>query len=277
MKRKIIRINEALCNGCGLCVQGCHEGALQLIDGKAVLISELYCDGLGACIGDCPVNAITMEEREAEAYDERAVIERMIPKGKKVIHAHLKHLADHHQQDFLDEAEKVLKEHGIVVPQYRNEVSVPKHGGCPGSRSVSFVRQHEAATSCEMQSGELTHWPVQLHLLSPTAPYLKGCDMLVTADCTAYALGDFHWYLKGKCLAIACPKLDNSLDVYIEKLTAMIDQGGINTLTVMIMEVPCCSGLMRICSEAVERARRKVPLKVIVVGVKGNILEDKWV
>jgi NAD-dependent dihydropyrimidine dehydrogenase PreA subunit len=281
MKRTVIKIDEDLCNGCGLCVSGCHEGALQLINGKAVMISDLYCDGLGACIGECPVGAIEFEEREAEPYNETAVMERIAPKGKEVVEAHLKHLYDHNQTEFLNQGLEYLVKHNInwrfsfMEKQHQNE----EHhhgGGCPGARSMSFTPA--AMNSHPTQASALSQWPVQLHLLSPSAPYLKGADLLLAADCVAFSVGNFHsGWLQGKKLAIACPKLDNDKESYIEKLTAMIDQSLINTLTVMIMEVPCCGGLLHIAQTAMERAKRKIPLKLIVVSLQGEILKEEWV
>jgi ferredoxin len=283
MRRTIIKIDEALCNGCGQCVKGCHEGALQLINNKATIVSELYCDGLGACIGECPVGAISLEEREAEVYNESAVMERLIPKGEKVIQAHLKHLFEHDQSELLQEAVTVLKRMEIPVPPFRPVAPTHQHtgGGCPGSRAMSFSPLAHAVQSKPndpvVQGSELQQWPVQLHLLSPTAPYLKGSDLLVAADCTAFAVGDFHTtYLRNKRLAIACPKLDHDQNEYIEKIMTMIDKGGINTLTVMIMEVPCCGGLLRICEKARDMAQRMIPIKLIKVSVRGEALEERW-
>ncbi len=286
MKRNIIIIDEKVCNGCGNCVAGCHEGALQLIDGKAVMVSELYCDGLGACIGECPVGAITLEEREAEPYDEIATLKRMLPKGEKVVLAHLQHLKDCNQPELLQQGIDYLQSQNSPInlsslapqpekPQTQESLAC----GCPGSMAKSFAAKepvgiHSAADT----PSALQQWPVQLHLLSPVAPYLKGSDLLLAADCTAFALGNFHQkFLKGKTLAIACPKLDSNKEVYIEKLAAMIDQSGINTLTVMIMEVPCCGGLLQIAKLAQEKASRKIPLKLIVVGLQGTILKEEWI
>lgn len=252
MKRNIISIDETLCNGCGACVSGCHEGALQMIDGKARIVSELYCDGLGACLGECPVDAITIENREAEPYNEFAVMERIAPKGEKVILAHLKHLQDHNENEYLSQGLEYIKSKGINV-------------------DVSSLEKPE--TPKEAKS-ELTHWPVQLHLLNPSASYFSGADVLLAADCTAYAYANFHSeLLKGKKLAIACPKLDSNKEVYIEKIIQMINTSKINTLTVAIMEVPCCGGLIQLAKLAAQKATRKVPIKQIVIGVEGEIKE----
>lgn len=283
MKRTIIKIDEDLCNGCGYCVEGCHEGALQLIDGKAVMVSELYCDGLGACIGECPVGAITLEEREAEPYDEVAVMDRLLPKGEKIVLAHLKHLKDNDQIDLVNAGIEYLREHQInwnidlIRKEEKKLCGTNSGGGCPGSRTMSF-NLPESIQTVQSSASALQQWPVQLHLLSPHAPYLKGADLLLAADCVAFSVGNFHQvHLKGKRLAIACPKLDHDKQVYLEKLVTMIDEGGIDTLTVMIMEVPCCGGLLHLAKSALEHAKRKVPLKLVVVSLQGEILENSWI
>ena len=285
MKRSIINIDEEKCTGCGLCIPNCPEGAIQMIDGKARLVSDLFCDGLGACLGTCPEDAITIEEREAGPYDERKVMENIITQGENVVKAHVEHLKEHNQQEFLDVALAVLKEKGMENPLTAQAEETAKHlnaghaGGCPGSRSFAF---QEKETSRGDESGrrpsQLTHWPIQLHLMSPMAPQYQGSDVLLCADCVSFALGDFHKnHLKGRSLAIACPKLDDGQDVYIEKIRALIDDAKINTLSVMIMEVPCCTGLLHLAGKAVEKASRKVPVKSIVVGIQGDIIREEWV
>ncbi|MFZ4581125.1 MAG: ATP-binding protein [Paludibacter sp.] len=302
MKRTIIKIDEELCNGCEACVQGCHEGALQMIDGKARMVSELFCDGLGACIGDCPVGAITLEEREAEPYDEIATIERMIPKGEKTILAHLKHLKEHGETDFLKQGVGYLRAKGIQVnfAEVHNHgeagcaskptAEVHQHaggGGCPGSREMSFGTPKPAAAAFTMAAAspattnnvsQLRQWPVQLHLLNPQAAYFQSADVVLAADCVPFSFPDFHnRYLAGKTLAIACPKLDSNQDVYMAKLQAMIVNAQINTLTVVIMEVPCCGGLLRLAQKAIADSGRKIPLKLAVIGIKGEVLKEEWV
>ncbi len=293
MKRTIIKIDEDLCNGCGLCVDGCHEGALQMIDGKARMISDLYCDGLGACIGDCPVGAITLEEREAEPYNEIKVMERISPKGEKTIIAHLNHLIDHDQTEFVEQGINYIRDHKLDVDLSKLKIKkapekMHQHnhqhghgGGCPGSRATTFdIPATTAATNMVNgdQPSELRQWPVQFHLVNPQAPYFQNADVLLAADCVAFSMGNFHSkYLKGKGLAIACPKLDSGKEIYIEKLTAMIDHAKINTLTVMIMEVPCCSGLLQMAKIATQNASRKVPVKAMVVSLKGEVISEEWV
>jgi len=282
MKRNIIRIDQDKCTGCGLCLPNCPEGAIQMIDGKARLISDLFCDGLGACLGHCPVGAITIEKREAEKYDERKVMSNIVKQGDNVIKAHLEHLRDHKQDEYLEEAITYLKEQKLRNPLEEDKENRMKHeavhSGCPGSRSMKFDNAGSTGDEGGKRGSQLTHWPIQLHLMSPEAPQYQGKDMLLAADCTAFAAGDFHKdFLKGKALAIACPKLDEGQEVYVDKIKALIDDAKINTLTVMIMQVPCCGGLLAIAKEAASQASRKVPLKCIVLSLQGGILKEEWV
>lgn len=307
MKRDILKIDEELCNGCGLCVPNCHEGALQVIDGKVRLVSELMCDGLGACIGHCPEGAISIEKREAEPYNETKVMEQMTPKGQNTVIAHLKHLKDHGEKDFLREGVEYLRKHRAelgfdpddVFTAVHNHSSSPsdphshqhtrshshshshsESGGCPGSRAMVIDRpgSMSADQASADQPSELRQWPVQLHLLNPNAPYIRESDLLIAADCVAFSMGNFHSrYLRGKSLAIACPKLDSGLDVYVEKLKAMIDIARVNTITVMMMEVPCCGGLLQMVRSALSGTTRKVPVKQLIVSISGTILKEEWV
>ncbi len=303
MIREIVRIDEEKCNGCGICVPNCHEGALQIIDGKARLVSELMCDGLGACIGHCPEGAITVESREAEAYDEVAVIAQMVKMGKNTVFAHLKHLQEHNETGYLQQATGWLRANRESLPFSISEVhallnsdgrnptrptgdveSAPSSGGgCPGSASRAFVpdaqfRMAPAPSATAGKSSELSHWPVQLHLINPAAAHYQGADLLVAADCVGFAHGDFHrTFLAGKKLVIACPKLDQGTDIYIQKLIRLVDEARVNTITVAIMEVPCCGGLIRMVTQALDMARRKVPVKIIVVSAKGEILKEEWI
>lgn len=290
MKRSIITIDEDKCTGCGLCIPGCPEGALQIIDGKARLVSDLMCDGLGACLGHCPEGAITVEEREAEPYDERKVMAQIVKQGANTVRAHLAHLKDHNQTEYLAQAIAYLKENEVSITDEKPETAAHAHhhpGGCPGARSMSFARpQTEAAPAAAAgtdaseaeRPSQLTHWPIQLHLISPIAPHFQGADLLLAADCVAFTVGDFHRnWLKGKTLCIACPKLDDGQEVYVQKLATLIDTAKINTLTVMIMQVPCCRGLLMLAQRAVALASRKVPVKAVVVSLQGEILQEEWV
>ena len=283
MKRTVIKIDEELCNGCGICVNGCHEGALQLIDGKARMISDLYCDGLGACIGDCPVGAIDFEEREAEPYDEIAVMERLVPKGEKTIRAHLLHLKEHNETALLAQGLRYLEGHNIEIDMdiennnEQNSDCGQAFSACPGSREMSFAPVKPVVPIGSTPS-QLRQWPVQLHLLNPQAGYFRGADVVLAADCTAYAYGGFHnRFLRNRILAIACPKLDSNKEVYVSKIADMIDGAQINTLTVVIMEVPCCGGLLQLVKMALEQASNKVPVKKVVIGIEGEIVEDNWI
>lgn len=300
MLREIVKIDEDLCNGCGDCVPNCHEGALQIIDGKARLISDLMCDGLGACIGHCPLDAITIEKREAEAYDEVKVLEIMVQKGINTVYAHLDHLLDHNEINFYNQAVEYLSENEASLPfsfeaiigklenrdkkqeQAHNHIHVMDNsgGGCPGSRTMDFKAAPIAVNSnvgLDAPS-ELGQWPVQMHLINPGASYFQGADVVLAADCVAYALGNFHQkYLKGKSLAIACPKLDQGQEIYIEKIRSLIDDSKINTLHLMVMQVPCCGGLGRMVELAMQQSSRKIPVKQTVVGIQGEILSEEWV
>lgn len=286
LKRKIIVIDEEKCNGCAACIPNCPEGAIQIVDGKARLISDLLCDGLGACLGHCPQGAIEIIEREAEPYDEKKVMANMVRQGANVIKAHLGHLRDHGQTEYLSQALSYLEENGIDNPMKNSreagKAHAGHHAGCPGAKMFDFrPASAPAPEEDEAQAplkSQLRQWPVQMHLISPTAPYFQGADVVLAADCTAYALGNFHnEYLKGKALAIACPKLDSDQDVYVQKIRAWFEDARINTLTVLIMQVPCCRGLVGLAQEALSGSKRKVPIKVAVVGLQGEILKEEWV
>jgi len=274
-KRKIIKIDEEKCNGCSQCIPNCPEGAIQIIDGKARLLSDLFCDGLGACIGHCPEGAIDIEEREAESYSEEKVMENIVRGGENVIKAHLRHLKEHGEKEYLKEALDILEAKGLELPNLGE--AKPAHAGCPGMKTMDFSEEESGAAQEEgKRSSQLRQWPIQLHLVSPLAPYYQSKDVVLAADCVAYALADFHKdYLKDKGIAIACPKLDEGLDIYTQKIEALIDQAKVKTLTVMTMEVPCCMGLLQLVKEVAGDASRKVPIRHITVGIKGDILRDE--
>ncbi|MDQ7774020.1 MAG: 4Fe-4S binding protein [Elusimicrobiales bacterium] len=281
-KRDIITIDESKCDGCGLCVTGCPEGALQVIDGKARLVSDMLCDGLGACIGECPRGAIRIERREAAEYDERKAMEGIVKHGANTIKAHLKHLKDHGQKTYLKQALDYLKEKGVNNPLEEEMKGKKSHEpcGCPGGRAMDLrgAGAEEAAPAGGPAPSRLRQWPVQLHLVGPGAPYFHKADVVVAADCTAFAYGNFHEdFMKGKALAIACPKLDDGLDVYAEKIQSLMDDAEINTLTVVTMEVPCCGGLLALAKRAAGAATRKVPVKHVVIGIQGGIKSESWV
>ena len=251
VKRKIIKIDEDLCNGCGNCIVDCAEAALEIIDGKAKVVNEVFCDGLGACISGCPTGALEIIEREALEFDEEMVEKR------------LEMLKQDEEESFI-----AINEPGNVAC------------GCPGSQTMTFAEtteETEQITGGKVQS-QLRQWPIQMHLISPTAPYFQGADVLLSADCVAHSLGGYHpEYLKGKSVGIACPKLDQGQESYMEKIRSWIDDAKINTLTVMTMQVPCCSGLVYLAKQAAEKASRKVPIKSIVISLQGEILSEEWI
>jgi NAD-dependent dihydropyrimidine dehydrogenase PreA subunit len=271
MKRKIIKIDEEKCTGCGLCIPNCHEQAIKIINGKARLINDAICDGLGACQGECPEGALTLEERDAQPFDQKMVLENLVQKEAAAMEYHLKKLGKSGDAELPDD-------YGDFLKLIKNE-----HTGrsCPGSVPAVFEKKLPAAAnspSSGMQQSELTHWPIQLHLLNPVADFFRGKDVVLAADCVAYSLADFHnRFLKGKNLAIACPKLDSDIEVYTEKIRRMVDEAKINTLTVIMMQVPCCRGLLQIALSALQKAKRKVPLKAIIISTQGEVLSEDWI
>ena len=249
MLREIVSIDEERCNGCGLCIPACQEGAIQLIDGKARLVAENLCDGLGACLGHCPQDAIRVERREAEVFDESAVEQHL--------------------------AEQAADPAPVEAPPGAS-------AGCPSGRFARLGEQHadEPVAGAEddgESASELRQWPVQLRLLPPTAPMLRGARLLLAADCVPVAYGDFHRrMLRGRALAIACPKLDDPTG-YIEKLVEIIRANNLTEVEVVHMEVPCCRGLLRMAAEARRRSGRDVPLIDTVVSVEGQVLSRRRV
>jgi len=249
--REVIEIDEDLCDGCGDCVTACAEGAIAIVDGKARLVSDVYCDGFGACLGECPQGAISIIRREADAFDEEAVEQHLArqkdPQGESVHRSELPMAAGLHAS-----------------------------ASCPGAQARTWgAAQTSSDVAVPPGRSHLRQWPIQLHLVPPTAPFFHDADVLLAADCVAYAVGGFHGsFLNGNGLAIACPKLDSHQEIYLEKLVAMIDEAGIRSLDVMVMEVPCCSGLVRLAQQATAQAQRSIPVRCRVVGVQGEIVAD---
>jgi ferredoxin len=274
-RRKIIKIDEKKCDGCGVCIPNCPEGALRVIDGKARLISDLFCDGLGACIGHCPQGAITIEERQAAPYDERKVMENIVTQGANVIKAHLEHLREHGEAELLRQATDFLKENGIENPLKDAHGAHRGHGlsGCPGSRMMDF-RQGEAARekrAIPKTKSRLRQWPVQIMLVPPNAPYFKDADLLIAADCVPFAYANFHEeLLRGKALLVGCPKLDD-IEFYREKITQILKNNSVRSVTYAHMEVPCCFGLVRAIESAIAASGKKIPFQEITVSIKGEI------
>ena len=300
-KRKIIRIDNDKCNGCGLCVPNCAEGALQIIDGKARLISDLFCDGLGACLGHCPEAAISVEEREAEPYNERLVMEKnIIPAGRNTIRAHLLHLRDHGATDLLQEAFAVVREHGMDPKEivhgkpdgdacgcgdHGKEHHGHHHGhgggGCPGSKVVDLKKAMHGGAEKERPDGsapagrlnsELKNWPVQIHLASPYAPYFKEADIVVIADCVAYAYAETHReFIKDKVVLIGCPKLDDA-GAYVDKISEIIRAGKPKSIKVVRMEVPCCGGMIEVVKQAIKNSGEVMPFETVTISIDGRKL-----
>ena len=274
MKRKIIQIDENLCNGCGNCIPNCHEGALQLIDGKARLISDLFCDGLGACVGECPVGAMKVVEREAEPYDERkTMLEQIIPAGANTIKAHLKHLRDHGESALVKQAEQALRDSGMNPADF-TDMSDKLPCGCPGTLAKMLKKSERPAPADPGEAGpsELRQWPVQLSLLNPQAGYFDDVDLLICADCVPFAFAGFHGeLLQGKIVIIFCPKLDSDIERYISKLTEIFTLHKIKSITVARMEVPCCGGVEMIVSEAKSKAGVDIPTEVKIISIEGDL------
>lgn len=231
MKRNIVKIDEEKCNGCGLCVPACAEGAIQIVDGKARLVADNLCDGLGACLGDCPQGAITIEQREAEIFAQRAVAGQ------------------------------------------QPAVATPAHGGgCPSARALKLVpAKPSSAPQAEAGCSQLANWPVQLKLVPSSAPFLAEADLLLAADCVPFAYPGFHRrFLTSKTLLIGCPKLDD-VEGYVEKLTAILSQNDIKRLTVLHMEVPCCTGLLALARQALAASGKAIPFETVTIGIKGDL------
>ena len=284
MKRQIIEIDEEKCNGCGICADGCHEGALQIINGKAILINDLLCDGLGACIGGCPEGAITITEREAEPYDEDKVMEHLYIKGKDVVIAHLKHLKEHNEHVWLKKGVEWMQKNQDRLGFDMMEVVYVVHNhhkegeacGCQGSAHREIKHESKPDVVAADQPSMLEQWPVQMHLINPQSSVFHNADLLMAADCVAFSMGNFHSkWLKGKKLAIACPKLDSNKESYVEKLTAMIADSDIRSLEVLMMEVPCCGGLLRMAEEARAQAGKHIPIRQTIVSITGEVLQEE--
>jgi len=271
MKRDIIHIDEHKCNGCGACIPGCPEGALRVIDGKARLVSDLFCDGLGACIGQCPQGAISVEQREAEPYDESRVMESIAAQGENTIRAHLQHLRDHGEFRLFEQAVAWLSQNSMPVPSLAKGCA---SGQCPGSAAQTMMPQSQPESALPARPvSELRAWPVQLHLLNPHADYLRGADLLLCADCVPFAYPDFHRrFLKGRVAITLCPKLDSGIERYIDKLAEIFATQEIHSITIARMEVPCCGGTEAIVQRALEQAGKCMMVKVNVISIKGDIL-----
>ena len=273
MVRKIIHIDEEKCNGCGLCAEACHEGAIDIIDGKAKLVRENFCDGFGDCLPNCPTGAITFEEREAPEYDEAAVKAAQKAKGTRpqagahsaTERSEALSAEGGHKMELSEQARKMMEQHGLHPG-----------GGCPGSAMRQMnIQAEEAAQDLPMQGkpvSRLAQWPCQIKLVPTKAPFFDGAKLLIAADCTAYAYANLHEeFMRGKTTIIGCPKLDG-VD-YTEKLTEIIANNEIKSVTIVRMEVPCCGGLQRAAENALNASGKFIPWQVVTVSVDGNILD----
>jgi ferredoxin len=264
MVRQVVHIDEALCNGCGECIDACAEGAIALVGGKARLVSDVYCDGLGACLGECPTGAITVVEREADGFDEAAVADHLSRLGRSASPSR----------------EPAARPEPAPVPHPQ-----PDRGthGCPGSAARELSRRPlnvlgeapgPAIPAMPQRHGStLSHWPVQLRLVPASAPWLAGADLLVAADCVPFAYASFHAdFLAGRKLVIGCPKLDDQR-ANTEKLTSLCARGDLKSITVVRMEVPCCGGISASAHQAVDRAQARIPVRDVVIGLDGAVRE----
>lgn len=256
MIRKIIEIDQEKCNGCGLCIDACHEGALQLVDGKAVLVSDEYCDGLGDCLPECPTGAIQIIEREATEYDDELVKARLQAR---------KH--QHSQEGAPDKDSRPVKQ------------NVPAQSGCacPGTRAAMIKPAAASVNRKEEEQerpSELRQWPIQMNLINPQASYLKNADLLIAADCTAYAYASFHEkFMKDRITLIGCPKLDDN-EYYTEKIAEILKINNPRSVKVVRMEVPCCSGIVRAVKEAMLKAKTVVPYSEVTISSQGEIINQ---
>jgi ferredoxin len=305
VRRRIVRIDEELCTGCGECIPDCPEGALQVIDGKARLVSDLFCDGLGACVGHCPTGAMTVEERAAEPYDEARVMENIVKASPHTVAAHLAHLKDHNACEYDNEALAYLKKHNIKLPsEAKPKAPDPKPQlacGCPGS-AVQTLNPQSAISNLQsaMPRGcpgsavrelsptsstrpldsstprplsNLRNWPVQITLVPVNAPYLRDADLLIAADCVAASSPNFHKdFVKGRVLLIGCPKLDDA-DAYREKLTQMFTANTPKSVTCVHMTVPCCFGLVQLVRQAITDSGKPIPFAEVTIDVDGEVKE----
>ena len=238
-KRQIVRIDQEKCDGCGLCVPSCAEGAIVIVDGKAQLLADKYCDGLGACLGECPVGALIIEEREAE--------------------------------EFVGPAPGAPGEHGHEAPAVTSEEAPTAEAFvCPGSA----IRQFAPAVEPEAGTSALSHWPVKLRLVAPKAPFFKDAELLVAADCAPFAAGDFHAkYLPGKAVVCGCPKFDE-LDEYVARLTAILKENDIKGITIVNIEVPCCQGLVDAVRQALQASGKRLPVSICILGLQGQVVQQ---
>lgn len=265
--RKIIQIDEEKCNGCGLCIPNCAEGALKIVDGKVKLVKDLYCDGLGACLGHCPQEALTIIEREAEEFDMEAAMKVMNEQNIKEKSSH-----ESVQGGCPGSAVKQFGNHAVHAHAHAHE------GECPGSRMRQFNNNAKDDSDDNVTvKSKLRQWPVQLTLVPPSAPYFQKADLLITADCVPFAYGNYHNdFLKGKAVVVGCPKLDD-VQSYTEKLEEIIRINDLESVTVLRMEVPCCSGIAFAAKTARDKSGISIPIKVITISLEGEVLKREYI
>ncbi len=258
VKRKIIRIDEDRCDGCGTCVPSCPEQALQIVETpkgpKARLVKELYCDGLGACMGSCPTGALAIIEEASEPYNEEATIARIKELAPEMLKTHLEHLNEHNEES--------PKHHSPSMPKGMTT--------CPGSQMLQWKEKRQVTEKSAKIPSALRQWPIQLHLVPAHAPYFQNADLVITADCVPFAYANFHEdFLKDKAIAIGCPKLDDP-EIYVEKIANIINAGNPKSIEVLHMEVPCCFGLVQVVQEAIRKTGKKTPFKSTMISIKGE-------
>lgn len=261
IKRKIINIDEELCTGCGDCIPSCPEQALQIVETpngpKARLVGEFFCDGLGACLGACPTGALTVTEEEVEPYDEEATITRIKEKAPEMLKTHLKH----------------MKEHGAELTKHQKPHAQKDQCACPSAKVMQWTEAGETQEQTAKLKSQLRQWPVQIHLVPPQAPFLRNADLVIIADCVPFTYANLHQdFIKDKVMLVGCPKFDDA-EAYIEKISQIIKTADPKSITAVLMEVPCCSGLANIVRQAIEQTDSKVPFSTVTISIKGEILK----
>ncbi len=292
-KRQIIKIDEEKCTGCGSCIVKCAEGALELVNGKAKIVKDSYCDGLGACMGECLEGAITVIEREAEEYDEGIVMENIIKQGDEMSKYHLEHLLEHNEMELYQQGINYLKAKNIEIPVHGLKIASQEcgcnhnhgngghqheMGGCPGSKMIDLGRLKselvvEKPTSDTTQQSHLKNWPIQLYLAPTQAPYFENADLLIVSDCVAASYPNLHkTFVKGKTLLIGCPKLDD-VQRHVDKIAQILKLNSIRSIQILMMEVPCCSGMKLIVEKSLELSGKKgqIPITHNIISIEGNI------